>query len=268
MAVTLRKPSEASSVFSIHQQKALSEFFVKYQIVVEDWNKLSEEDPTWNLCISALEKHYQRSSRGSSAVAKYINDTVQEWSRQIRLVKQIKFVFIQHVIISGEQLLTNAKQFVSNIQMNQFARYTCLIPSNRDFIINYKFTSRGLTDASLNPDLISVWDVDLWLSKNLETEHADRYGKLPKKLTSVMDTMPMSGNKSHIISEQVLVLTKQLEALENSLQKLPKTFQDQQRTDIMKSESVRQNSRYFSLIVLCLTISTLFFLIVSTQKDS
>lgn len=280
MAISLRTSSlNAHTTFSTQQQEALSEFFKKYQIVVEDWNTLPDEDPTWDRCIATLEEHYQRHMRDNCTVGVYIETIAQEWIRQMKLVKKVKQFFIDRVITNTEQLSNKARKAVVNTQMNHHVRYTCLILTNRDCIVDYQVLLTNLPHKFLPSDygklelnipnllartagVVSVWDVDLLLDPSFEGADATRYSEVPRTGSAAgMDRFPIVGTMGYDAHlENVVVLHRNCDALKDSLHNLSSEFQAKQRRELWEPEVERRNNRcvVISLVVLCLAISCLY----------
>jgi hypothetical protein len=189
-------------LFTIKQQQAMSQFFGKYQVEAPaDWNAVGDDDPLWGRCVKALEVCYSGRARAPSPCQLHINSRSEELLGNLELLKTLggarktRQFFCEHIITTPEELQERTGKFVSGIQYNQISRYTCLIPSNKECIIDetilitdlkYEIPRGGMVlnleniSARLCGRLTSFTETDILLDERMEGLEVPEYDTLPK----------------------------------------------------------------------------------------
>jgi hypothetical protein len=189
------------------QQAALSDFFAKRLCrKINNWNILPATYPIWDRCISILIKDYEKRISLSSPDG-YIAKRAVEILKREKEKGAVKRFFCEHLLTGRMEINIALMLFIRGIDVNQCARYTCLVPSAPECIVDCSFKVQDAVPAKSDVTK-SIEEIDLWLIDTISNQN---------NLKHIPETTYIVGTSFNVECETLIALPSRFGSLEKSI---------------------------------------------------
>lgn len=222
------------------QESAMSAFFERRLArTVNNWNIIPATHSLWERCISILIEEYQeRISLPSSAG--YIAKKAAEVLTREKNKRDVKRFFCEHLITSRMQMKIELISLIRRMDLNQYARYMCLIPSDPDCIVDCSFKMQETAQAPSIPFEQVTEEISLLLDDTSSHEGNPSVNQIPQKTY-------ISRPHLHVECETSIVLPSRFGYMEKSilkakkvtlLKKMDKIALEKERQDLERTAAI------------------------------